>query len=145
MIVTTTIGTATHGNDPSWMWHLVIDLQKKIDHWNLHQERQSILKTKKENLMSSARLSLHYSTTCSWSYWMNLSQGRCHLIGDSASNQNAVSLAWTGSEYYSKTVHIISGSSKVHHFHSTAGKTKRQGPQGCLDGNRQEIIKTFWR
>jgi len=32
VVVTTTVSTGTHGNDPSWFWHLIVNLTKGRSH-----------------------------------------------------------------------------------------------------------------
>ena len=33
VIVTTTVGARTHGDDPSWLWHLVVDFSQSGSHF----------------------------------------------------------------------------------------------------------------
>lgn len=33
VIVTTTVGARTHGDDPSWLWHLVVDFSQGGSHF----------------------------------------------------------------------------------------------------------------
>lgn len=83
MVITTSIRTASHGNNPSWVRHLIVDL----------------------------------------------SQRRSHLVRERAGNDHDIGLARRSTEDYTKTILIITGSGKVHHFHGAAGKSEGHGPE----------------
>jgi hypothetical protein len=83
MVITTSIRTASHGNNPSWVRHLIVDL----------------------------------------------SQRRSHLVRKRAGNDHDIRLARRSTEDYTKTILIIAGSGKVHHFDGAAGKSEGHGPE----------------
>ena len=76
---------------------------------------------------------------------IDLPEGRGHLVGESASHDDHVSLPRRGSEHNAipekgsnldwicldecEPVHIISGGSYVHHLHRAAGEAKGERPE----------------
>ena len=86
MVITTSIRTASHRNDPSRIRHLIVDLSKR----------------------------------------------RSHLIRKCASNDHDIRLTRRGTEDYTKTILVVAGGGKVHHFDSAAGESEGHGPERTL-------------
>lgn len=95
MVVATTIGTAPHRHNVTWLRHLVVYLP----------------------------------------------EGRCHLVSQCACHNHDVGLPGTGSEYHSKAIHVIAGSSHVHHLDSATGQAERHWPQGAPSSPVDQVIQ----
>lgn len=61
-----------------------------------------------------------------------LSQCRCHLVGERAGDNHAVTLTGRGTENDTESVLIVSCRGDVHHLYGTAGKTESHGPERAL-------------
>ncbi len=82
VVVTTTVGARAHGDDPSWLWHLIV----------------------------------------------NLSQGRCHLIGEGSSDNHNIGLTWRGTENDTEAILIVTWCGQVHHLDGAARETEGHWP-----------------
>lgn len=73
---------------------------------------------------------------------VDFTQGRCHLIGECARNNDHISLTRRRSENDTITIHVVARCSDVHHFDGTAGKTECQRPNWALTAPVQDIVET---
>ena len=60
---------------------------------------------------------------------VNLAQRRSHLVGQRTGDDHHVGLARRWARDHTKTVEVVARHVRMDHFHSTAGQTKRHGPQ----------------
>lgn len=71
---------------------------------------------------------------------INLAESRGHLVGESASDDHAIGLAWAGPEDDTETVQIVASSTGVHHFDGAASKSESHGPDGPSPGPVHEVV-----
>jgi len=95
MIVSTSICARAHRNNPSRIWHLIV----------------------------------------------NLSQSRCHFVGQCSSNNHDIRLSWRGTENDSESVLIVSWCGEMHHFNGAACETESHRPQGTLSCPIRDLIE----
>lgn len=91
------------------------------------------------------------ASICAWAHWdnparlwhliVNLAQSRCHLISQSSSNYNDISLTRRCTEDDSITIHVIARSGDVHHLDGTASQTEGQWPQRTFSTPVKNVIK----
>jgi hypothetical protein len=63
---------------------------------------------------------------------INLSESRRHLVCERTSNDHDIGLSRGSSENYTKSILVVAGSGKVHHFDGAAGQAECHGPEGAL-------------
>jgi hypothetical protein len=112
VVVSSTVGARTHGDNPSRLYNVSL-----IGHRDV----------------SSCVYLRHLI--------VNLSQSRCHLVGESTSNNHDVGLTWRSTENNSHTVLVVTWGRKMHHFDSAAGETESHGPKGGLTSPVGNLIE----
>lgn len=71
---------------------------------------------------------------------VHFTKGRCHLVGQSSSNDHDIGLTGRGTEDNSEAILIITSSSHVHHLDGTAGETEGHGPNGTLTTPVDDLV-----
>ena len=73
---------------------------------------------------------------------VQLSESRCHLIGNRASHYHDVGLAGGRTKDDAEAVLIVSRHGDVHHLNATTCEGKRQRPQGAIPRPADNLINT---